>query len=155
MLRSMRNSANVIKYLESFITPNIRINATRDIRVLKMGNSGLTAYYHSFTRIVSDLGANSMSQESLVLYFIAGLNPNGVRNTNLNLHMHNFLASNPTATITNLYAEAHKVISLTTNSGGIGTLGKRAGPDRGEPRPQQWDRGHTQRPSPKQRQHPQ
>ena len=66
--------------------------------------------------------------------------------------MHNFLTSNPSATITTLYAEAHKVISLTTNSSGNGRLlGKRAGPDRGEPRPQQWDRGHTQRPSP---QHP-
>ena len=68
------NSANVIKYLESFISPNIRINATRDIRVLKMENNGLKAYSNSFTRIVSDLGANSLSQESLVLYFIAGLN---------------------------------------------------------------------------------
>jgi hypothetical protein len=114
--------------------------------------NGLTAYYHSFTRIVADLGADSMSQQSLRLYFIAGLNPDAVRNTNLNLHMHNFLVSNPTATITALYAEAHKVISLTTNSNSNGILGKRAGPDRGEPRPQQWDRGHTQRPNP---QHPQ
>ena len=80
-----------------------------------MGNSGLTAYYHSFTRIVSDLGADSMSQESLRLYFTAGLNPDAVRNTNLNLHMHSFLVSNPTATITDLYAKAHKVIRLTTH----------------------------------------
>jgi hypothetical protein len=147
------SSAAVIKYLESFISPNIRINALRDIRVLKMENGGLQAYYKSFTRLVSDLGSNSMNQESLVLYFIAGLNPNAVRNTNLNLHMHNFLDSHSTATITNLYAEADKVISLAgTNSGGIGMLGKRAGPDRGEPRPQQRDRGYTQRPSPQQSQ---
>jgi hypothetical protein len=106
------NSAAVIKYLESFISPNIRINALRDIRVLKMENGGLQAYYKSFTRLVSDLGANSMNQESLVLCFIAGLNPNAVRNTNLNLHMHNFLTSNPTTTITNLYTKTNQVISL-------------------------------------------
>ena len=89
-----------------------------------------------------------MSQDSLRLYFIAGLNPDAVRNTNLNLHMHNFLASKPAATVTDLYAEAEKVISLTTNSN---VLGKRAGPDRGAPRPQQqWDRGNTQRQHPQQ-----
>ena len=138
------NSSAVIKYLESFISPNIGINATRDIRAVKMGPGGLKAYYNSFTRIVADLGAYSMSQDSLRLYFIAGLNPDAVRNTNLNLHMHNFLGSNPTATVTDLFAEADKVIGLTTNSN---ILGKRAGPDRGAPRPQ-WDRGNTQRQQP-------
>jgi hypothetical protein len=78
------NSSAVIKYLESFISPNIGINATRDIRVVKMGSGGLKAYYNTFTRIVADLGAYSMSQDSLRLYFIAGLNPDAVRNTNLN-----------------------------------------------------------------------
>jgi hypothetical protein len=47
---------------------------------------------------------------------------------------------------TDLYAEADKVISLSgTNSGIIG-LGKRAGSDRGAPRPQQRDNGFSQRP---------
>ena len=59
------NSSAVIKYLESFISPNIGINATSDIRVVKMGSGGLKAYYNSFTRIVADLGAYSMSQDSL------------------------------------------------------------------------------------------
>jgi len=82
------NSSKVIQYLESFISPNIQIDATRDIRALKMGNGSLTTYYHSFTRIVSDLGADSMSQKSLMFYFIAGLNSDAVRNTNLYVHMH-------------------------------------------------------------------
>ena len=150
------SSAAVISYLKSFISPNIRINAMRDIRTLKMTeNGGLYAYYKSFTILISRLGPNSMNKESIVLYFIAGLNANAVRNTNVNLHMHTFYASKPNSTVTDLYAEADKVISLSgTNSGIIG-LGKRAGPDRGEPRPQQKDRGYTgysQRPNP---QHPQ
>jgi len=135
------NSSAVIKYLESFISSNIGIDATRDIRDLKMGSGGLRAYYNSFTRIVSDLGEYSMSQAQLRVFFIAGLNPNAAHSTNINLHMHTFLGSKPNATITDLYAEAEKVISLTTN-----VLGKRAGPDRGAPRPQQhWERGNTQR----------
>jgi hypothetical protein len=141
------NSAVVIKYLKSFISPNIRINALRDIRVLKMTeNGGLYAYYKSFNKLVSELGPNSMNQESLIHYFIAGSNPNAVRNTNLNLHMHIFYTSKPNATITDLYAEADKVISLSgTNSNIIG-LGKRAGPDRGTSRPQQMDNDYNQRP---------
>jgi hypothetical protein len=115
----------------------------------------MRAYYKSFNRLVSELGPNSMNKESLIHYFIAGLNANAVRNTNLNLHMHTFFYNKPNSTVTDLYAEADKVISLSgTNSGIIG-LGKRAGPDRGEPRPQQKDRGYTgysQRPNP---QHPQ
>jgi hypothetical protein len=39
--------------------------------------------------------------------------------------------------------------------GEAGHSNNATGPDRGEPRPQQWDRGHTQCPSPQQRQHPQ
>ena len=140
------SSSAVIKYLESFISPNIGINATNDIRAVKMGSGGLKAYYNSFTRIVADLGAYSMSLDALRLYFIKGLNPDAVHNTNLTLHMHNFLGSNPASTITDLFAEADKVISLTTNSN---VLGKRAGPDRGAPRPQ-WDRGNTQRQQPQQ-----
>ena len=98
-------------------------------------NGGLNAYYKSFTRLVSELGPNSMNQESLMHYFIAGLNANAVCNTNLNLHMHTFYEGKRNSTVTDLYAEANKVISLSgTNSGVIG-LGKRAGPDRGEPRP--------------------
>ena len=135
------SSSAVIKYLESFISSNIGIDATRDIRDLKMGSGSLRAYYNSFTRIVSDLGEYSMSQAQLRVFFIAGLNPNAAHSTNINLHMHTFLGSKPNATITDLYAEAEKVISLTTN-----VLGKRAGPDRGAPRPQQhWERGNTQR----------
>jgi hypothetical protein len=115
----------------------------------------MRAYYKSFNRLVSELGPNSMNKESLIRYFIAGLNANAVRNTKLNLHMHTFFYNKPNSTVTDLYAEADKVISLSgTNSGIIG-LGKRAGPDRGEPRPQQKDRGYTgysQRPNP---QHPQ
>ena len=67
------SSAAVISYLKSFISPNIRINALRDIGTLKMTEiGGLNAYYKSFTRLVSELGPNSMNQESLMHYFIAG-----------------------------------------------------------------------------------
>ena len=140
------NSNAVITYLKSFISPNIRINALRDIRTLKMTETGgLYAYYKSFNRLVSELGVNSMNKEVLIHYFIAGLNANAVHNTNLNLHMHTYYENKPNATVTDLYAEADKVISLSgTNSGIIG-LGKRAGPDRGAPRPQQRDNGFTQR----------
>ena len=133
------SSKRVIEFLESFIAPNIRIDALRDIRVLKMTeNGGLKAYFKTFNQLVADMGPNQMSQETLVLYFIAGLNPNAVRNTNLNLHMHNYVTSNPTATITSLYAEAHKVISLAGTNNGAAGLGKRAGPsDGGQPRPRQ------------------
>jgi hypothetical protein len=142
-LGSSSSSSNaVINYLKSFISPNIRINALRDIRTLKMTeNGGLYAYYKSFNRLVSELGANSMNKEVLIHYFIAGLSANAVHNTNLNLHMQTYFENKPNATVTDLYAErADKVISLSgTNSGIIG-LGKRAGPDRGASRPQQRDK---------------
>ena len=155
------SSKKVIEFLESFIAPNIRIDALRDIRVLKMTeNGGLKTYFKIFNQLVADMGPNQMSQETLVLYFIQGLNPNAVRNTNLNLHMHNYFTSNPTATITNLYAEAHKVISLAGNNNGATGLGKRAGPsDGGQQRPQQRPRndytGLSQRPQPPRRPQPQ
>ena len=110
-------------------------------------NGGLYAYYKSFNRLVSELSANSMNKEVIIHYFIAGLSANAIHNTNLNLHMHTYFETKPNATVTDLYAErADKVISLSgTNSGIIG-LGKRAGPDRGAPRPQQRDNCFTQRP---------
>jgi len=99
------NSNAVITYLKSCISPNIRINALRDIRTLKMTeNGGLYAYYKSFNRLVSELGVNSMNKEVLVHYFIAGLNANAVHNTNLNLHMHTYYENKPNATVTDLYA---------------------------------------------------
>jgi hypothetical protein len=80
-------------------------------------NGGLYAYYKSFNRLVSELGAGALSNEVQVHYFIAGLNTNAVQNTNLNLHMHTFYENKPTSTVTDLYAEADKVISLSkTNS---------------------------------------
>jgi len=58
------NSNAVITYLKSFINPNIRINALNDIRTLKMTESGgLHAYYKSFNRLVSELGAGALSSE--------------------------------------------------------------------------------------------
>jgi hypothetical protein len=66
------NSNAVITYLKSFISPNIRINALNDIRTLKMTeNGGLYAYYKSFNRLVSELGAGAMRNEVQVHYFIA------------------------------------------------------------------------------------
>jgi hypothetical protein len=90
------NSSNaVITYLKSFISPNIRINALKDIRALKMTeNGGLFTYYKYFNRLVSELGAGALSNEVQVRYFIAGLNTNAVHNTNLNLHMHTFYETN-------------------------------------------------------------
>ena len=155
------SSKKVIEFLESFIAPNIRIDALRDIRVLKMTeNGGLKSYFKTFNQLVADMGPNQMSQETLLLYFIQGLNPNAVRNTNLNVHMHNFVTSNPTATITSLYAEAHKVISLAGTNNGTAGLGKRAGPsNNGQQRPQQRPRndytGLSQRPQPQRRPQPQ
>ena len=73
-------------------------------------------------------------------------NNNAVHNTNLNLHMHTFYENKPSATVTDLYAEADKVISLSKTNGGNGGLGKRAGPERGEPRSQQRDTSFKQRP---------
>jgi len=153
------SSAAVKTFLQSFISPNIRIDALRDIRVLKMTeNGGLKTYYKSFTQLVADLGPNQMSQETLVLYFIAGLHPNALHNTNLNVYMHTYYTSNPTSSITDLYAEANKVISLAGTNNGRNGLGKRAGPsDGGQPRPQQREHkgynGYSQRPQLQHRQH--
>ena len=100
------NSNAVITYLKSFINPNIRLNALNDIRTLKMTESGgLYAYYTTFNKHISDLGAGALSNEVQVNYFIAGLNANAIQNTNLLLHMHTFFRSQPTSTVTELYAE--------------------------------------------------
>jgi hypothetical protein len=66
------NSSNVvITYLKSFISPNIRINALQDIRALKMTeNGGLYAYYKSFNRLVSELGAGALSNEVQARFII-------------------------------------------------------------------------------------
>jgi hypothetical protein len=141
------SSNAVITYLKSFISSNIRINALNDIRTLKMTeNGGLYAHYKSFNRLVSELGAGALSNEVQVNYFIAGLNSNAVHNTNLNLHMHTFFENKPSATVTDLYAEADKVISLSKTNSGNNGLGKRAGPERGGPRSQQRNTGFKQRP---------
>jgi len=42
-------------------------------------NGGLYAYYKSFNRLVSELGAGALSNEVQVHYFIAGLNTNAVK----------------------------------------------------------------------------
>jgi hypothetical protein len=81
-----------------------------------------------------------------VHYFIAGLNTNAVQNTNLNLQMHTFYENKPTSTVTDLYAEADKVISLSKTNSGNGGLGKRAGPGNRGPQSQQRDNSFKQRP---------
>jgi ssDNA-binding Zn-finger/Zn-ribbon topoisomerase 1 len=48
--------------------------------------------------------------------------------------------------VTDLYAEADKVISLSKTNSGNNGLGKRAGPERGAPRSQQRDNGFKARP---------
>jgi hypothetical protein len=101
------NSNAVITYLKSFINPNTHINALNGIRTLKLTESGgLHAYYKSFTRLVSELGAGALNHEVQVNYFIAGLNANAIQNTNLTLHMHTFSRNKPTSTVTELFAEA-------------------------------------------------
>jgi hypothetical protein len=57
-----------------------------------------------------------LANDTQVHYFIEGLDNNAVRNTNLNLHMLQFYESKPTATVTDLYAEANKVISLSASN---------------------------------------
>ena len=54
--------------------------------------------------------------DTQVHYFIEGLNSNSVRNTNLNLHMLKFYETKPSATVTDLYTEADKVISLSADT---------------------------------------
>ena len=51
-----------------------------------------------------------------VHYFIEGLNSNSVRNTDLNLHMLKFYETKPNATVTDLYTEVDKVISLSADT---------------------------------------
>jgi hypothetical protein len=143
------NTSNaVITYLKSFISPNIRVNALQDIRGLKMteNNGGLYAYYKSFNRLISELGAGALSSEVQVHYFIAGLNTNAVQNTNLNLHMHTFYENKPTSTVTDLYAEADKVISLSKTNSGNNGYGKRAGPGNRGTQSQQRDNRFKQQP---------
>ena len=65
-------------------------------------NGGLYAYYKSFNRLVSELGAGALSNEVQVNYFIAGLNANAVHNNNLNLHMHTFYENKQAATVIDL-----------------------------------------------------
>ena len=89
-------------------------------------SGGLYAYYKSFNRLISELGVGALSNEVQVNYFIAGLlYANAVQNTNLTLHMHTFFHNQPTSTITGLYAEADKVISLSKTNGGNNGYGKR------------------------------
>jgi len=109
-------------------------------------NGGLYAYYKSFNRLVSELGAGALSNEVQVNYFIAGLNANAVHNTNLNLHIHTFYENKPTAIVTDLYAEADKFISLSKTNSGNNGLGKRAGPGNRGPQSQQRDNSFKQRP---------
>jgi hypothetical protein len=111
-------------------------------------SGGLYAYYKSFNRLISELGVGALSNEVQVNYFIAGLlYANAVQNTNLTLHMHTFFINKPTSTITDLYAEADKVISLSKTNGGFNGNGKRAGTERGAPRSHQRDSFKQHRPS--------
>ena len=137
------NSKAVIKYLKGFINPNVRLNAQNELRTLKMTESGgLYAYFKSFTKLIADLGDGALSNEMQVNQFIAGLNANAIQNTNLLMHMHTFFRSQPTSTITELYAEADKMISLAKTNNGFNGNGKRAGP---APRPHQRDNGFKQK----------
>ena len=111
-----QNFAAVTSYLQSFVSQNVKIHALKNIRTLAMGDKGLFSYYQSFNKIVADLGPNALAIDTQVHYFIEGLDNNAVRNTNLNLHMLQFYKSNPTATITDLFAEADKVISLSAGN---------------------------------------
>jgi hypothetical protein len=60
--------------------------------------------------------------------------------------MHTFYENKPSATVTDLYAEADKVISLSKTNSGNGGLGKRAGPGNRGPQSQQRDNSFKQRP---------
>jgi hypothetical protein len=82
--------------------------------------------FKTFTKLIADLGAGALSNEVQVNYFIAGLNANAIQNTNLLLHMHTFFRSQPTSTVTELYAEADKVIGLSKTNNGFNGNGKRA-----------------------------
>jgi len=59
--------------------------------------------------------------------------------------MHTFYENKPTSTVTDLYAEADKVISLSKTNSGNGGLGKRAGPGNRGPQSQQRDNSFKQR----------
>jgi hypothetical protein len=108
-------------------------------------SGGLYAYYKSFNRLISELGAGALSNEVQVNYFIAGLNANALQNTKLTLHLHTFFHNKPTSTVTDLYAEADKVISLSKTNNGFNGNGKRAGSERGAPRSQQRDNSFKQK----------
>jgi hypothetical protein len=60
--------------------------------------------------------------------------------------MHTFYENKPTSTVTDLYAEADKVISLSKTNSGNGGLGKRAGPGNRGPQSQQRNNSFKQRP---------
>ena len=111
-----QSSTAVISYLQSFVSQNVKIHALKAIRSLTMGENGLFTYYQSFNRLVSELGPNALAIDTQVHYFIEGLNSNSVRNTNLNLHMLKFYETKPNATVTDLYTEADKVISLSADT---------------------------------------
>jgi hypothetical protein len=60
--------------------------------------------------------------------------------------MHTFYENKPTSTVTDLYAEADKVISLSKTNCGNNGLGKRAAPGNRGPQSQQRDNSFKQRP---------
>ena len=144
-----QSSTAVISYLQSFVSQNVKIHALKAIRSLTMGENGLFTYYQSFNRLVSELGPNALAIDTQVHYFIEGLNSNSVRNTNLNLHMLKFYETKPTATVTDLYTEADKVISLSAGNRKTTPNGQPNGQSNGQSSGFRRNRHSTPPPRPK------
>ena len=105
-------TANVINYLESFISKNKNSQALQSLRNFTMQGHQLFVYYQKMSQLISETNSSpetTLSQSLQVRYFVEGLNPNAIP-TNLKLAIDSFLRTNPASTITDLYQHAEHLM---------------------------------------------
>jgi hypothetical protein len=106
-------TANIIGYLEQFVSKNKGNQALVAIRSVTMTGNKLFIYYNTLIKLIAD--CNSSADTALpahiqVRYFVEGLNPHCIP-TNLKLAVGSYLTANPLATLTDLYQHSDHLLN--------------------------------------------
>ena len=105
-------TANIVTYLEQFISKNKGKQALKTVRTVTMQGNKLFMYYTLMNKLFAECNTTpetTIPQTLQVRYFVDGLNPNSIP-ANLRLVLGTYLDDHPTSTVTELYSHAEHLM---------------------------------------------